>query len=94
MKSSMALKTRILALLMPLAFLACAAPPAGETAARRLPTDAEVEQYNASVAPEERIVCQQEIPVGTNIPKRVCRLVRDIQETSQFHREQLRRVLN
>jgi hypothetical protein len=59
----------------------------------RLPTDAEVEQYNASVPPEEHIICRMETPVGTNIPKRVCRLVKDISETSDFHREQLRRVL-
>ncbi len=60
---------------------------------QRPPTDAEVEQYNALVSPEERIVCRRETPVGTNIPKRICRLVRDVQETSEFHREQLRRVL-
>lgn len=70
---------------------ACVAPD--ETAKSRLPTDAEVEQYKALVPPEDHIVCRQEIPVGTNIPRRVCRLVRDIKETSTFHREQMRRVL-
>lgn len=60
---------------------------------RRLPTDAEVEQYNATVPPEERIVCRNEIPVGSNIPVRKCRLIADIDETSHFHREQLRRAL-
>lgn len=94
MKSRMALSARNLGLLLPLALIACASVPAGESAEQRLPTDAEVEQYNASVSPDERIICRQEIPVGTNIPKRVCRLVQDIQETSQFHRDQLRRVLN
>ncbi len=59
----------------------------------RLPTDAEVEQYNTQVATEDRIVCRQEIPVGTNIPQRTCRLVVDVEETSDFHREQLRNVL-
>jgi hypothetical protein len=63
------------------------------TAQRRLPTDAEVEQYNATVPPEERIVCRNEIPVGSNIPVRKCRLIADIDETSHFHREQLRRAL-
>lgn len=72
--------------------LACVADPAGIRSSR-LPTDAEVEQYNASVAPEERIVCRQETPVGTNISRRMCRYVRDVQETSEFHRDQLRRVL-
>ena len=60
----------------------------------RLPTDAEVEQYNAQVPPEERIVCREEIAVGTNIPQRKCRFLRDIEETSRFTREQLRNVLH
>ena len=59
----------------------------------RLPNDAEVAQYNASVEPEERIVCRDEIPVGSNVPRRVCRYIKDIETTSQFHRDQLRRVL-
>ena len=78
---------------------ACVVPsdenqPVAGSGLQRLPTDAEVEQYNASVDPDDRIVCHREIPVGSNIPKRVCRLVKDVQETSEFHREQLRRVLN
>jgi hypothetical protein len=60
---------------------------------RQLPTDAEVEQYNASVPPDEHIVCRMERSVRSNIPRRVCRYVKDIAETSAFHREQLRRVL-
>jgi hypothetical protein len=72
---------------------ACIAPDSEPDALRDLPTDAEVEQYNAQVAPEDRIVCREEVPVGSNIPQRRCRLVRDMEETSRFHREQLRRVL-
>lgn len=59
----------------------------------RVPNDAEVAQYNASVPPEERIVCRDETPTGSNVPRRTCRYIRDIDETSRFHREQLRRVL-
>ncbi len=59
----------------------------------RLPTEAEVEQYNANVPEEEQITCRTETPVGSNIPRRVCRYTRDIQDTSTFHREQLRRAL-
>ena len=70
---------------------ACSTNPAGYI--RTLPTDAEVAQYNASVEPEERIVCRRETPVGSNVPCRVCRYVRDIEDTSRFHREQLKRVL-
>ena len=72
-------------------FTACVSEPPADSP--RLPTDAEVEQYNASVPPEEHIICRLETPVGTNIPRRVCRLVKDISETSDFHRDQLRRVL-
>ena len=68
-------------------------PPKGDSA-QLTPTDAEVEQYNARVAPEDRIVCRQEKPVGTYIAKRVCRLQVDVDATSSLHRQQLRRVLN
>ena len=70
-------------------------PPAGNQSQNNLtPTDAEVEQYNARVPPEERIVCRLEKPVGTYIAKRVCRLQVDVEATSNLHRQQLRRVLN
>jgi hypothetical protein len=59
----------------------------------KMPTDAEVEQYNASVSPEERIVCRDEIPVGTNIPRRVCRLIADMEANSVFTRSELNRAL-
>ena len=68
-------------------------PPKGDSALLT-PTDAEVEQYNARVAPEDRIVCRHEKPVGTYIAKRVCRLQVDVDATSSLHRQQLRRVLN
>lgn len=67
----------------------CAAP----SGAPRTPSDAEVEQYNAQAAADERIVCRRETPVGSNIPRRVCRYARDIAETSDVHRRELRRVL-
>ncbi len=70
---------------------ACAVKPGGYV--RKLPTDAEVAQYNASVEPEERIVCRRETPVGSNVPRRVCRYVRDIEDTSRLHRDQLKRAL-
>lgn len=81
-----------LTLFLTIMLCACVAPDPNSPEPRQ-PTDAEVEQYNASVPPEERIVCRKEIPVGSNIPKRLCRLVKDVEETSTFHREQLRRVL-
>jgi hypothetical protein len=46
------------------------------------------------VAPEERIVCRLEKPVGTYIAKRVCRLQVDVDATSTLHRQQLRRGLH
>lgn len=87
---------RLFCWLMALSLGLAACQSTGESqpaAQRRLPTDAEVEQYNATVPPEERIVCRNEIPVGSNIPVRKCRLIVDIDETSHFHREQLRRAL-
>lgn len=60
---------------------------------RNIPTDSEVEQYNASVEPDERIVCRQEIPASSHIPRRMCRYVRDVAETSSFHRSELYRIL-
>lgn len=81
---------RYLSLTLPI-LAGCVAP--GEGNFRRPPTPAEVEQYNAMVAPEERIVCRSEVPIGSNIPVRKCRLAVDIDETSAFHREQLRRAL-
>jgi|GEM_PF-337044 len=72
----------------------CAASPSDEASVtQRLPTDAEVEQHNAQVAPEERIVCREEIPVGTNIPQRRCYFAQQLEEVGRFHREQLRNVL-
>ncbi len=81
----------VLVVLTLAALVGCVAP--GEGNFIRPPTPAEVEQYNAMVQPEERIVCRTEVPVGSNIPVRKCRLAVDIDETSVFHREQLRRAL-
>ena len=77
------------------AFASCAAPQSSDESnvVQRLPTDAEVEQHNAQVPAEERIVCREEIPVGTNIPQRRCYLAQDIETIGRIHREQLRNVL-
>ena len=69
---------------------ACAMEPATPI---KMPTDAEVEQYNASVAPEERIVCRDEVTVSSNIPRRLCRRISDMQSDSVFTRGELRRIL-
>ena len=59
----------------------------------RMPTAAEVEQYNASVPPEEQIVCREEVQVTTHIPRRVCRLVVDMEDDSAFTRSELIRAI-
>jgi hypothetical protein len=83
-----------LVLLLLLVLTSCSVPPPDETReVQRLPTDAEVEQYNAQVSPEDRIVCRVETPVGSNIPVRRCYRAREIEEVGRFHREQLRNVL-
>lgn len=86
------MKTCQTALLLGVALLlgACAMEPATPV---RMPTDAEVEQYNASVPPEERIVCRDEIPVGSNIPRRLCRRIADMEATSTFTRQELIRAI-
>ena len=70
---------------------ACVAP--GESSSNRLPTDAEVEQYNASVDPSKRIMCRDERRVRSRIPVRVCRRVADLEALSLEHRRELRRAL-
>jgi len=60
---------------------------------KRMPTDAEVIAYNESVEPEKRIVCRDEKPVRSSISRRTCRYLRDIKETSDFHRQVLYSVL-
>ena len=70
---------------------ACVGPP-GSVHQEITPTDAEVEAYNASVAPEERIVCRDEVPVGSHIPRRVCRLQAHMDSNSDVTRAELRRI--
>ena len=84
-------KLQAIAICSLLTLAACAAPT-GNTA-KWTPTDAEVEQYNAQVPPEEQIVCRKETPVGTYVPRRVCRLQVDVDATEALHRSELRRVL-
>lgn len=92
------IKKLILNVVMIASLGACAASDSetddGPRVVTRLPTDAEVEQHNALVDPVDRIACADEVPVGSNIPRRNCWLVRDRQENSIFQREQLRNVLH
>lgn len=90
---SFKLEFRATCLLCLLVFVTACANTADEEPRARPPTDAEVEAYNAQVPPDEQIICRREIPVGTFIPKRVCRLMVDVEDTSNLHRDQLRRVL-
>lgn len=71
-------------------FSACHFEPAEPI---HMPTDAEVEQYNASVPPEEQIVCREEVQVTTHIPRRICRLIVDMEEDSAFNRSELIRAI-
>ncbi len=87
----------ILCSILVVSLVSCVVPDseadAGPRVVTRLPTDAEVEQHNAMSDPADRIVCRKEAPVGTNIPKRNCWLVRDLQTISDLHRDELRRAL-
>lgn len=68
---------------------ACTMPERQES---REPTEAEIEQYNASVVPEERIVCRMEKPVGTRISQKICRRAGNIEEVSALHQREWRRT--
>lgn len=87
------IRTALLLCIFPLLAACVADGEGGSNNFRQLPTDAEVDQYNATAKEGEEIVCRVETQVGTNIPKRVCRYVRDIAETSDLHRSQLYNVL-
>ncbi len=68
---------------------ACTMPERKET---RMPTEAEIEQYNASVEPEDRIICRDEKPVGTRITQTVCRRAGYIEEVSALSQREWRRT--
>jgi hypothetical protein len=86
----MRLTSKAVLLLLALVASACAVEP-GESQSN-LPTDAEVEAYNASAAPGERIVCKKEAPSGSHIRRRVCRLERNMNETTAAFHHELRRI--
>lgn len=85
------LRLLVLAILA-LSLAACLGPP-GTAKTQQTPTDAEVESYNARVDPDERIICRTETPVGSFIPRRVCRLQAAVDSASDQTRTELRRVL-
>ncbi|MEQ8313437.1 MAG: hypothetical protein RL839_09755 [Gammaproteobacteria bacterium] len=68
----------------------CSVDPNRE--APRMPTDAEIEQYNASVEAEDRIICRDEKPVGSRISQRVCRRAGAIEEQSALSQREWRRI--
>lgn len=74
-----------------LMLVTCSAGP--ESQSFSTPTDAELEQYNASVSPEDRIVCSKERPVGSRISQRVCRRVGDVELTSFLSQRTWRRII-
>lgn len=71
----------------------CAVSRGGTSSASHEPSDAQIEQYNSQVPAERQIVCRMETPVGSNIARRVCRELRDIEEAREFHQEQLQRII-
>lgn len=69
----------------------CGAGPGSQSPA--FPSDAELEQYNASVAPEDRIVCQKERPVGSRISEQVCRRAGDVELANFLSQRTWRRII-
>ncbi len=80
----------VLCLLASSVLLGCSANP--DRQPTRMPTDAELEQYNASVEPEDRIECRLEKPLGSRISQRVCRRVSSIEEVSDLTQREWRRT--
>lgn len=72
--------------------MGCAADMERQTT--RLPSEAEIEQYNAAVAPEDRIICRNEKPFGTRISQKVCRRAGAIEEVSALSQREWRRISN
>jgi len=68
---------------------ACNLPEREET---RLPTEAEIEQYNANAEPEDRIICREEQLVGTRISQQICRRAGDIEDVSDLSQREWRRL--
>lgn len=63
--------TKILITVLASTLLAACATD-GLTPRPRMPTDAEIEQYNALVPPEKQIVCRMEAELGSRFKRRVC----------------------
>lgn len=77
-------------LVLALAASGCAVEPGSYRSNQ--PTDAEVERYNATAPPGERIVCKKEAPNGSHIRRRVCRLERNMNEATAAIQHELRRI--
>lgn len=80
------MKTFFACLLVAALFTACTSAPNGS---RPIRTQADVDRYNATVSSEgEKLVCDRERVVGSNLPQFVCmtvnqreRLAREARET-------------
>ena len=77
-------------LILALAASSCAVEPG--SARFNQPSDVEVERYNATAPPGERIVCKKEAPNGSHIRRRVCRLERNMNEATAAIQHELRRI--
>ena len=60
------------ALLFPVVLLLSSCASDSLTPIPRLPSDAEIEQYNALTPHDEQIVCRQEAELGSRFKRRVC----------------------
>jgi hypothetical protein len=83
------LQSLITAAIAATTLVACTLP---EREQQRMPTEAEIEQYNASVEPDDRIICRDEKPVGTRISQRICRRAGTIEEVSDLSQREWRRL--
>jgi hypothetical protein len=73
---------------------ACAAPTATAGGSAPLKTQAGTAQASAPEAtpPETKLVCEMERPVGSNIPRRVCRTPEQIEREREAAQTKMREI--
>lgn len=74
-----------------LAFSGCTSTIQGNNRLEGL-TDEEIEAYNSDPSNTDKIVCTEEAPIGSRIPKRVCRKESAIDSRSRMDQQALEKI--
>ena len=57
-------------------------------------SDKEIKTYNSNPNNTNKIVCKKEMPIGSRIPERVCRMESSIDERSRQDQQSLKEIQN